>query len=122
MFFCHLIDDFVLQNKFSYLKQKSWWVKTCKDNGYDIEKYKNDYKMALFEHSLEWSIAITIPIMFMTSINDVYFLPIIAINTIFHYIIDDRKANKLKLSLVQDQFLHFMQILLTFLFITAIIQ
>ena len=44
MLFCHLIDDFVLQDKFCYLKQKSWWIKTCKDEGLSMEKYGNDYK------------------------------------------------------------------------------
>lgn len=58
MIFCHLIDDYFLQGKFSYLKQKSWWIKACNDDGLSIDKYKNDYKMALLEHSLEWSIAI----------------------------------------------------------------
>ena len=104
MIFCHLIDDFVLQDKFTYLKQKSWWMKACKEDGLPFKKYKDDYKMALFEHSLEWSIAIMLPIMFF-------------VNTIIHYIIDDAKANKLRLNLIQDQLLHFIQIIITFLII-----
>ena len=118
MFFCHLIDDFVLQDKFTYLKQKSWWVKTCKDEGLSIEKYGNDYKMALFEHSLEWSIAIIIPIIFILNVNGIVLLGCVVANTIIHYIIDNAKANQLRLNLIQDQLLHFIQIIATWLIVT----
>ena len=114
MFFCHIIDDFCLQTKFSFLKQKSWWEKTCKDEGLSMEKYGNDYKMALFEHSLEWSIAIMLPIIFMLSTNGWAIFTCVIINTILHYIIDNAKANQLRLNLIQDQLLHFIQIIVTF--------
>lgn len=117
MFFCHLIDDFVLQDKFTYLKQKSWWVKTCKDEGLSIEKYGNDYKMALFEHSLEWSIAIIIPVIFLLNVNGIVLLGCVVANTIIHYIIDNAKANQLRLNLIQDQLLHFIQIIATWLIV-----
>ena len=51
MFFCHIVDDFSLQGKFSFLKQKSWWVKACNDDGLNYEKYKSDYRMALFDYA-----------------------------------------------------------------------
>ena len=117
MFFCHLIDDFVLQDKFTYLKQKSWWIKTCKDEGLSIEKYGNDYKMALFEHSLEWSIAIIIPVIFLLNVNGIVLLGCVVANTIIHYIIDNAKANQLRLNLIQDQLLHFIQIIATWLIV-----
>jgi len=41
----------------------------------------------------------------------VYFIPA---NTLIHAIVDDLKANKHKINLIQDQTIHFMQILLTF--------
>ena len=113
MIFCHLIDDFVLQDKFTYLKQKSWWIKACEDDGLNIEKYKNDYKMALFEHSLEWSIAILLPVIFILNVNSWLLLMIVCVNTISHYIIDNMKANQLRLNLIQDQILHFIQIFIT---------
>ena len=113
MLFCHLIDDFVLQDKFTYLKQKSWWVKTCKDEGLSIEKYGNDYKMALFEHSLEWSIAILLPIIFLCDVTGFVLLTTVIINTVIHYIVDNAKANQLRLNLVQDQTFHFVQIIVT---------
>ena len=117
MIFCHLIDDFVLQNKFSYLKQKSWWVKVCKDEGLPIEKYGKDYIMALFEHSLEWSIAIMLPIMFLCDVSELTLLILVALNAIIHYIIDNAKANQLRLNLIQDQLVHFLQIILTWIII-----
>ena len=117
MIFCHLIDDFVLQDKFTYLKQKAWWKKACTDDGLNYEKYKNDYKMALFEHSLEWSIAIMLPVIFFCNINGWILLAAVAVNTIIHIIVDNAKANQLRLNLVQDQLIHFLQIIITFLFI-----
>jgi len=113
MIFCHIIDDFVLQDKFTYLKQKSWWIKACKDDGLPLDKYKNDYKMALFEHSLEWSIAIILPIIFLCNASGWILLLSVIINTIIHYIVDNAKANQLRLNLIQDQLVHFMQIILT---------
>ena len=118
MIFCHLIDDFVLQDKFTYLKQKSWWIKTCNDEGLSLEKYGKDYIMALFEHSLEWSIAIIIPVIFLCSTPGWILLLCVIINTIIHFIVDNAKANQLRLNLIQDQLIHFIQIIITFLIIT----
>lgn len=117
MIFCHLIDDFVLQDKFTFLKQRSWWKKACMEDGLNYEKYKNDYIMALFEHSLEWSIAIILPIMFLCNVNGHILLASVIINTIIHTIIDNAKANQLRLNLVQDQLIHFLQVIITFLII-----
>ena len=41
------------------------------------------------------------------------------INTIIHAIIDNEKANKYRISLVSDQFFHFMQILCTWIIMIA---
>lgn len=117
MVFCHIIDDFVLQDKFTYLKQKSWWKKACAEDGLPYEKYKDDYKMALFEHSLEWSIAIMLPIMFFVNCPGWLLILLVTLNIIFHLLIDNMKANQLRLNLIQDQLLHFIQIIITFLFI-----
>lgn len=117
MVFCHLIDDFVLQDKFTYLKQKSWWEKTCRGEGLSIEKYGKDYVMALFEHSLEWSIAIILPIIFILDVSGWVLLCSVVINTIIHYIVDNAKANQLRLNLIQDQLIHFIQIIVSWLII-----
>ena len=115
MVLCHIIDDFVLQNKFAFLKQRTWWIKACNDDGLPYEKYKNDYIMALFEHSLEWSIAIMLPIMFLCNVSGWLILGSVIINTIIHFIVDDAKANQLRLNLIQDQLIHFIQIIITWI-------
>ena len=46
--FCHIVDDYYLQGILASMKQKTWWPK---QEGYR-DLYKNDYKMALFIHSV----------------------------------------------------------------------
>lgn len=119
MILCHIIDDFVLQSAcLSNLKQKSWWENNVLNKSSSYRKlYKNDYKMALFIHSLSWSIMIHIPLMIFFSIFDIdlLFTLSILINTSIHYIIDDLKANKYKINLITDQIIHFIQIIVTFI-------
>lgn len=118
MFLCHIIDDFVLQPIcLSNLKQKSWWQKHC-----DGKPYLNDYKMALFIHSLSWSIMIHLPLMFnmFYIFPEIFILISVIINCIIHYIVDDLKANKYKINLIIDQSIHFAQIILTFIIFSFI--
>ncbi len=113
MILCHIIDDFVLQPVcLSNLKQKHWWDEHCHG-----KQYKDDYKMALFIHSLSWSIMIHLPIMYnmFYIFPEILILLSIIINTVIHYIVDDLKANKYKINLVIDQLIHFAQIILTFI-------
>lgn len=118
MILCHVIDDFVFQPIcLSKLKQEDWWLKQDEYN----TKYKNDYKMALLIHSLSWSAMILLPIIFFTEISGSVLFWIFIINTFIHYVVDDLKCNEKKLNLVQDQTIHFMQILLTFLIIVFIL-
>ena len=117
MILCHIIDDFVLQPVcLSNLKQKSWWGEHC--NG---KQYRNDYKMALFIHSLSWSIMIHLPIILLYICNSLVLSFSILINMIIHYIVDDLKANKYKINLVIDQTIHFIQIILTFIIIFIVL-
>ena len=117
MILCHIIDDFVLQPVcLSNLKQKSWWGEHC--NG---KQYRNDYKMALFIHSLSWSIMIHLPIILLYICNSWVLSFSILINMIIHYIVDDLKANKYKINLVIDQIIHFIQIILTFIIIFIVL-
>lgn len=114
MIFAHIIDDFVLQPIcLSKLKQKSWWEK---QEGYK-DLYRNDYKMALLIHSMSWSIMILIPILLLLEIPQILILMAFCINTLTHYAIDDSKANKGKLNLIQDQIIHLMQIIITWMLI-----
>ena len=117
--FMHCLDDFVLQPiTLSKLKQKTWWIKQCKENGIDFSKYKNDYRMALFIHSISWSISILFPIIFILGYPKQHIIICLLVaNIICHYIIDDSKANKMKLNLVTDQLFHLLQIFITYLIV-----
>lgn len=107
MLLCHFTDDFFLQGMcLSNLKQKKFW----QDNA-PQSLYKHDYLMALFCHSLMWSISIMIPTFFTG--NFIWWA--VPINCAIHFIVDDLKANKLKINLIVDQSIHFIQIILTFL-------
>jgi len=109
MLLCHIIDDFVLQPVcLSKLKQKEVW----KDYN---EMYKNDYKMALAMHSISWSIMIMLPVILLTDICQIPLLLLTIINAGIHYTADDAKANKMKINLIQDQSIHLMQIIMTFI-------
>ena len=117
MFLFHIFDDFVLQPIcLSKLKCKEIWNDVNRQNN---NLYKNDYKMALFIHALSWSIMIHIPLMIcMIHMNQHYqisLLSSILLNSIIHAFIDNLKANKRKISLVIDQTIHFIQIMLTYL-------
>lgn len=107
----HLVADYTLQGWLADGKQKSWWEKLFKNRGciVNLAKYKYDYIAALVCHALYWSIFICAP--FYASS---WFLAAVVLNTVAHAIIDDLKANRFKLNLIQDQLLHLVQILLTF--------
>jgi hypothetical protein len=111
MIFCHIIDDFVLQAPcLCNLKQRSWWEKNAPD-----EKYKNDYKVALIIHSLSWSFMIMLPIAiyYKLDIGTSFIIQMVG-NAIIHGFVDDIKANKKLINLYQDQSIHVIQIILTF--------
>lgn len=118
MVLCHIIDDFVLQPVcLSNLKQKSWWEEKFSHYAWEKDKiYKNDYKMALLMHALSWSIMIHLPIMFIwTSVPEFVILISVCVNCLLHAFIDDKKANKKVINLVDDQCAHLIQILVTFI-------
>ena len=114
MILLHIIDDFVLQPIcLSKLKQKSFWEPYVKDN----EKYKFDYKVALVIHALSWAIMINLPLMFIVS-NEILVLISVIINATIHAYIDDEKANKLNITLLEDQLIHLIQIGVTWALLT----
>lgn len=117
MFFNHVFDDFFLQGCLSSLKQKTWWE--AQNNYKDL--YKNDYKMALFMHSFSWSFLMMLPIFYFNCFNlNGLMLIFFIINIIIHYITDDTKANKLKINLVTDQFIHIIQIIVSWIIFIVI--
>lgn len=114
MLFCHIVDDYYLQGVLASMKQKSWWEKNAPD-----KLYKNDYIMALFMHSFSWSFMIMIPIIvyIMTSgieLKEWLIIPYF-VNMAIHAIVDDLKANKRVINLVQDQIIHLVQIIVTWI-------
>ena len=109
MILCHIIDDFVLQGWLASAKQENWWKK---QEGYN-DLYKNDYKMALFIHSLEWSIMIHLPIIVFYNFQvTIGILISILGNCYLHYLIDDLKANLKVFTLIIDQIFHIIEVIL----------
>ena len=110
MFFCHVIDDYKLQaGVLNNLKCKSWWEENAPD-----KKYRNDYLMGLIMHGMSWSFMIMLPVAIFYRFNvPTPFVFAWAINASVHSIIDDLKANRGKLNLIQDQLLHVIQIAIT---------
>ena len=107
---CHAIDDYTLQNVLANLKQKKWWEEHAPQ-----PLYKNDYIIALIMHSLSWSFSISIPILIAAVLwENSVLLPVLplfyVLNTIVHAVVDDAKANRFKINLIQDQLIHIAQI------------
>lgn len=116
MFFCHIVDDYYLQSILASMKQRSWWEKNAPN-----ALYKNDYKIALYEHAFSWSFMITLPLLAIALWKGNQWLCgyccfSYIFNTMYHAYIDDLKANKHKINLITDQTNHFGQILVTWLF------
>ena len=118
MILCHIIADYSLQGWLASAKQEDWWKK---QEGYN-DFYKNDYKMALFMHSLEWSIMINLPIIVFYNFQvNIYILISLIGNCYLHYIIDNLKANLKIFNLVLDQIFHLIQIILFWFFLCIVI-
>ena len=122
MFLFDIIDDFVLQPIcLSKLKQKRYWIEECKKYNLNISKYDTEYITALLIHGLSWSIMIHVPLMFLGGIRDDFFLLLsVLFNAVIHAIIDNLKANKLKINLNVDICLHGFQIVITWIVFSLI--
>ena len=120
MFFAHLVDDYYLQGWLASAKQKKWWEKNAPN-----PLYKFDYLMALFCHAMSWSIMTFSPIIIYSLCNSIdlnWFYLALPINLIIHAFVDNLKANKLKINLIIDQSIHFIQILTTWLIFMLIFR
>lgn len=120
MLFCHIVDDYYLQGWFASAKQKKWW-----ENNAPNPLYKNDYIMALIEHAFSWTFMIHVPIIVYSIIvrclpNIFLFLVIFIINWLVHMVTDNIKANLMKINLIQDQWIHIVQIFVTWIFYVMI--
>lgn len=108
MLFCHIVDDYYLQGILAKMKQKSFWQENAPK-----PLYKNDYVMALIEHSFSWTFMIHIPIIIAYKEVDLVWF----IGTVFiHAVVDNLKANDLSINLIQDQIIHILQVVATWLF------
>ena len=110
MIFLHVVDDYKLQaGVLNNLKQKKFWQENAPD-----ELYKKDYIWALIMHSFSWSFMIMLPFAYILNFNlNIPFIVTFVLNLITHAIIDDLKANRHAINLIQDQIFHIIQIILT---------
>lgn len=109
MIFLHIVDDYYLQGVLANMKQKQWW----QDNA-PASLYRYDYIAALIMHSLSWTFMIMLPIAIKMSFDvGGLFVGAWVVNVIIHGVIDDLKANKHNINLIQDQSVHMVQIVLT---------
>ena len=111
MVFCHIVDDYYLQGWLASAKQKSWWKKNSPD-----ELYKYDYIAALFMHSFSWTFMMMIvPTIYIILFGGKYYPLVFIVNLIIHMITDNLKANAKVINLCQDQLIHMLQIIGTFI-------
>ncbi len=116
MFFLHIVNDFYFQGWLANGKQKQWWEINAPQS-----MYRYDYLCALFMHSFSWSFMVMIPIIFAYTFRlDTMFLICFISNIIIHFIVDHLKANVKKLNLIQDQCIHIVQIILTYVVLILI--
>jgi len=111
MIFCHVLDDFVLQSAFlADGKCRSWWQRNAPEPMYDF-----DYIVCLLMHAASWSFMIMLPIaIYYWFWVDSVFVIMWLFNVCIHAFVDNQKANKHTLNLIQDQIIHLLQIVITF--------
>lgn len=120
MTWLHIYDDYHTQGILAQFKQKKWWKE---NNPQDL--YKNDWKIALYEHAFQWSFTMMLPLLVYSILawkesglyhSLIWWTGLLTINTKIHAEIDNEKANELKISLFTDQILHILQIGFTIIF------
>lgn len=112
MIFMHIVDDYYLQGILASMKQRSWWEKNAPQ-----EKYKYDYLPALIAHSFSWAFMVLLPLAFSLKNIDFSFFILFFINMIGHAIVDNEKANRKTINLCEDQLVHLIQIILSWLYL-----
>lgn len=118
MILLHIIDDFVLQPVcLSKLKQKEFWKRNSSEEDYK-KLYEHDYFAALIIHGLSWSIMIHLPFLLIGHYHSALVACFIIGQCILHSYIDNEKANKKKINLIEDQAMHFAQIVISWSLLT----
>ena len=111
MLFLHLIADYNLQGVLAQFKQKRWWKENCPQT-----QYKNDWMIALVEHSFMWGFLVCLPLLGYMGVTSGWneagwlFSALVGFNTVIHAMVDNEKANKGTFNLIEDQLVHFVQI------------
>ena len=134
--FLHVWSDFYKQKWLAQAKCKSWWLEqeeaTYIDATYKLPKirplYQKDYWGMLGAHSAHWAFCVMLPVLIygICNTNNIDFFGFVAIivfviNIILHSIIDNLKANVKIINLLQDQFFHLIQIILTIVVMGVVI-
>ena len=104
--FLHIFNDYFLQGVLAQLKCKDFWEKRG-------QKYSQDYVVALICHAFSWSFCICLPYLVLTKFNSLLVYLLLLINSIFHVLVDNEKANRKTINLKEDQCLHFIQVFIT---------
>lgn len=109
MIFFHIVDDYYLQGWLASAKQKSWWEQNAPE-----PLYKYDYIAALFMHSFSWAfVVMLVPTVYVIIFGGTLYPLLFLGNLFIHMFVDDLKANKKKINLIQDQSIHLLQIIWT---------
>ena len=111
MIFCHIVDDYYLQGWLASAKQRSWWEQNAPE-----KLYKYDYIAALSMHSFSWTFMVMlVPTVRVLLFGGTWYPLLFVENVIIHMFVDDLKANKKRINLIQDQSIHILQIIWTWL-------
>lgn len=111
MIFCHIVDDYYLQGWLASAKQKSWWEQNAPN-----KLYRYDYIVALFMHSFSWTFMVMlIPTVYTILFSGISYPVLFVGNVLMHMFVDDLKANRKRINLIQDQSIHMVQIIWTWL-------
>jgi hypothetical protein len=110
MIFLHIVDDYYLQGILAKMKVRNYWKRHYPDR-----TYKYDYIWALLMHAFSWTFMVMLPIAYLMNFNITGLFAIaFLLNVLIHAFVDNLKANKQKINLIQDQSIHLLQIILTF--------
>lgn len=117
MLFFHIFDDFKMQGILATYKQKKFWLESEEVLKYkNHEIYRNDWIISLVLHSFSWAFLTMLPVAYVCNFKiSVLFLIFFVANIAIHFFVDHLKANSLKINLIQDQIIHILQIVVTFL-------
>lgn len=116
MIFCHIVDDYYLQGWLASAKQKSWWEQNAPE-----KLFKYDYIAALFMHSFSWTFMVMlVPTVRVVLFGGTWYPLLFAGNVMIHMFVDNLKANKKRINLIQNQSIHMLQILWTWLYMIVL--